>query len=123
MRKRLICAAVTLLTVCCTCTAYASTKATCSADEDGKIEIRLSTDRDNTLYTVYVLKPGAELPGEDGSHTSDGFAALENIDVVFAENEQYGNGTAVISLPEDSPKGVYTLAVGGGELSSYKTFK
>ena len=122
MRKRLICAAVTLLTVCCTCTAYASTKATCSADENGKIEIRLSTDRDNTLYTVYVLKPGAELPGEDGSHTSDNFAALENIDVVFAENEQYGNGTAVISLPENSPKGVYTLAVGGGELSSYKTY-
>ena len=116
MRKRLICAAVTLLTVCCTCTAYASTKATCSADENGKIEIRLSTDLDNTL------KPGAELPGEDGSHTSDSFVALENIDVVFAENEQYGNGTAVISLPEDTPKGVYTLAVGGGVLEALLHF-
>ena len=96
MRNKIICAAAAMLTAVCGCTAYANTKTACSAGADGKIEIRLSTDQ-NSIYTVYAIKPGETVPTDDGSFESESFAALENIEITFADGEQYANAAAEIS--------------------------
>lgn len=121
MRNKIICAAAAMLTAVCGCTAYANTKTACSAGADGKIEIRLSTDQ-NSIYTVYAIKPGETVPTDDGSFESDSFAALENIEITFADGEQYANAAAEISLPSDAPRGVYTLVIGGGEVSGSRLY-
>lgn len=89
-----------------------------AAEADGQnVRIHVTSDTGAARYTVYLLKPGETIPsGTEGE--TDSFERIESIN---AENDEAGVFTPhelSFELADSSPNGVYTVIIGGGELSS-----
>ena len=88
-----------------------------AAEADGtSVRIHVTSDAGNARYTVYLLKPGKTLP-EDSSGETDVFGRIESIDASNDEAGVFASHELAFELSENAQTGVYTVIMGGGELS------
>lgn len=88
-----------------------------AAEADGtSVRIHVTSDAGNARYTVYLLKPGKTLP-EDSSGETDVFERIESVDASNDEAGVFASHELAFELSENAQTGVYTVIMGGGELS------
>ncbi len=115
MKKKyiaLVCACAAALSLNTAAFAQTYTAASVSGN---RVEVNLSSDYGRAQYTIYLMKPGGELP-TDEKGISTAFDKIESIDASSDISGAFTRHTVNFLFAEGAPYGVYKAIIGGGEL-------
>lgn len=88
---------------------------TAASVSGNSVELNLSSDYGRAQYTIYLLKPGGELPADEKG-ISTAFDKIESIDASGDISGVFKRHVVNFEFDEGAPYGVYKAIIGGGEL-------
>lgn len=88
---------------------------TAASVSGNSVELNLSSDYGRAQYTIYLLKPGGELPADEKG-ISTAFDKIESIDASGDISGVFKRHVVNFEFDEGAPYGVYKAIIGGGEI-------